>query len=231
MHLSSGGGSAQLYYLIVYLQLVLLTPWLFRLLDRPTVRAVLYAVTPLTFCARYALSVAGVSLPVQAFCGSWLIFYLLGIEWKGRIDPWLRSRGVGARHVLVALAACLVLQELEGFAWFAGGNYDLATTQLKVTSLLSSTCACALVAFAAGTARQRLASYVPLVRLGDLSFGIYLCHMAVLAVLRRLFEVVGLVGFFPSLAMWLVVLAVSAVFVAVCQRFLPKRVLVAIGFV
>ncbi len=63
------GGSAQLYYLVVYLQLVLLTPLLFRLLGQPVVRAALYAVTPLTLCVRYALSVVGISLPIQAFCG------------------------------------------------------------------------------------------------------------------------------------------------------------------
>lgn len=135
-----GGGSAQLYYLVVYLQLTLLTPWLFSMLDRPATRMALYAVTPATLCVRYAISVAGASLPIQAFCGSWLIFYLLGLDWHGRIAPWLRGRGVDARRALLALVACLFLQELEGFSWFLAGSYDLATTQLKATSLLSSMC-------------------------------------------------------------------------------------------
>lgn len=225
-----GGGSAQLYYLVVYLQLTLLTPWLFRLLDRPAARAALYAVTPLTLCARYALAVAGVSLPIQAFCGSWLLFYLLGLEWRGRVAPWLGRRGVGARQAFLALVACLALQELEGFSWFISGNYDLATTQLKVTSVFSSACVCALVALAADPARRRLSACVPLVRLGDLSFGVYLCHMAVLAVFQKAFALVGLAGFLASLILWLAVLAASAGLVAVCRRVLPRGVLAAIGF-
>lgn len=216
---------------MVYLQLVLLTPWLFRLLDRPAARAALYAVTPAALVVRYALSVAGISLPIQAFCGSWLLFYLLGLEWRGRIAPRLRDRGLGPRRALAALAACLVLQELEGFAWFALGSYDLATTQLKATSMLSSACACALIALAAGSVRRRLASCKPLVRLGDLSFGVFLCHMAVLAVFRMIFGLVGLSGLLPSLLLWLADLAASAAFVALCQRILPKRILAAIGFV
>lgn len=228
---SSGGGSAQLYYLVVYLQLVLLTPWLFRLLDRPAVRAVLYAVTPATLVVRYALSVAGFSLPIQAFCGSWLVFYLLGLEWRDRIAPWLRSRGVGARHALFVMAVCLALQEVEGFAWFVFGNYDLATTQLKATSVLTSACACALFALLAGPIRQRLAACTPLVRLGDSSFGVYLCHMAVLMVFRKIFELAGIIGFLPPLALWVAVLTASAFLVTLCQRVFPKRVLVAIGFV
>lgn len=224
------GGSAQLYYLVVYLQLALLTPWLFRMLDRPATRMALYAVTPATLCIRYAISVAGASLPIQAFCGSWLIFYLLGLDLHDRIAPWLRSGGVDARRALLALVACLVLQELEGFSWFLAGSYDLATTQLKATSLLSSMCACSLIAFAAEPVRHRLAGFGLLVRLGDLSFGIYLCHTAVLAVFRRLFGLAGLSGFPPALILWLAVLAASAAFVALCRRLLPKRVLFAIGF-
>lgn len=226
-----GGGSAQLYYLVVYLQLVLLTPWLFRLLERPTLRVALYAVTPLVLCARYAFSAMGVSLPIQAFCGSWILFYLLGLEWATRIEPWLRGRGADVRYMLAALAVCLVLQEIEGFAWFYVDNYDLATTQLKATSMLTSMCACALVALAAGATRRRLASCGLLVCLGDLSFGVYLSHMAVLMIFRKLFEFVGVAGLLPSLLMWVAVLVASTALIVLCRRVVPKRILVILGFV
>ncbi len=204
---------------------------LFRLLERPLLRGALYALTPATLCARYALSAAGLSLPVQAFCGSWIIFYLLGLEWRDRIGPCLHDRGVGAGRALALLVACLALQEAEGFAWLLGGSYDLATTQLKATSMLSSVCACALVALAPGQARRRLASCGPLMLLGDASFGIYLCHMAVLAVLQSIAETVGLSGFVPALVLWPATLASSSAFVVLCQRVLPKPILAAIGFV
>lgn len=198
---------------------------------RPACRtAALYAVTPVTLCVRYALSVAGFSLPIQAFCGSWLVFYLLGLEWGYRIWPWLRGRGVGACHVVAALSVCLALQEFEGFAWFAHGSYDLATTQLKATSMLSSACACALIALDAESVRRRLASCKTLVRLGDLSFGVYLCHVAVLAVFRMPFALAGLLGVLPSFLLWSAVLVASAAFVVLCQRLLPKRALAAIDF-
>ena len=226
-----GGGSAQLYYLVVYLQLTLITPWLFRLLDRPAVRIVLYVVTPATLAIRYTASIADVSLPIQAFCGSWLVFYLLGLEWRGRISPWLREHGVEAGHIFSTLLACLVLQEAEGFAWFLAGDYDLATTQLKVTSLLSSICASALIASVGKGVREKLANCTPIVRLGDLSFGVYLAHMVVLAVVRKLLSIAGLDGLAISLMLWLAVLAITAALVALCQRVLPEKVLSAIGFV
>lgn len=128
------------------------------------------------------------------------------------------------------MAACLVLQELEGFTWLAIGNYDLATTQLKATSMFSSACSCVLIALAAGPTSRRLASCVPLVRLGDLSFGVYLSHMAVLAVFRALLGLIGFSGFLPSLFLWIATLVTSAVFIVFCQHILPKRALTWIGF-
>lgn len=226
-----GGGSAQLYYLVVYLQLTLLTPWLFWLLDRPAARVALYAATPLTLGARYALSVAGVSLPVQAFCGSWLLFYLLGLEWRDRVGPWLRGRGIGSRRAFAALLACLALQEAEGFAWLSAGNYDLATTQLKVSSILSSACAVAFIALANDRARSRISSIKPLVRLGDLSFGVYLCHIAVLTVERKVVALIVISGCLQTLLLWIAVLASSALLVLLCQRIFPKKALAVIGFV
>lgn len=122
------------------------------------------------------------------------------------------------------------LQGLEGFTWLAIGNYDLTTTQLKETSMLSPACSCALIALAAGLTSRRFASCVPLVRLGDLSFGVYLCHMMVLTVFRRVFEIIGLSGFAPSFFLWIATLVTSAVFIVFCQHILPKRALAAIGF-
>lgn len=228
--LAVGGASPQLYYLVVYLQLVLLTPLLFRLLEKPGPRAALYVVTPLTLCVRYMLSIAGISLPIQAFCGSWLVYYLLGFEWRNRIDPLLQKRGVGFRHCLALLAVGLLLQGVEGFAWLSVGDYDLATTQLKLTSMLSSVCACGLIPQCPRAVRQRLASCVQLVRLGDLSFGIYLVHMAVLVVIRRLFLPLSISGFPPSVVLWLITLVASATFILLCRRIIPRRTLGYLGF-
>ena len=86
------------------------------------------------------------------------------------------AAAVWARQAFLALAACLALQGLEGFSWFFGGNYDLATTQLKVTSVFSSACACVLVVFAADPARRRLAGCASLVRLGPVLRDLPLPH-------------------------------------------------------
>lgn len=119
----------------------------------------------------------------------------------------------------------------EGFLWNAYGDYSMATTQLRLTNMVSSLAAIALFMLASNAVRSKLSGARPLVRLGDRSFGVYLCHIAVLVVFRKLFETAGLTGLLPSLLLSVVVLVSTAVFITVCQRILPKRMLVAIGFV
>lgn len=78
-----GNASAQMYYLLVYMQLVLLTPLFFRLLDRH--RVALYMVTPLVLAVRVTVSALGLpaTWSFPPFCGSWLAFYLTGLDWAG----------------------------------------------------------------------------------------------------------------------------------------------------
>ncbi len=65
---------------------------------------------------------------------------------------------------------------------------------------------------------------------GDLSFGIYLSHMALVVVLSSVFNVVRLDGYLSSLLLWTATLVASAAVVFIAQRILPKRILFALGF-
>lgn len=70
-----------------------------------------------------------------------------------------------------------------GFCWNALGNYSMATTQLKLSSMASSLAVVAVFMSVPLSVRSRLADS-PFASLGDASFGIYLCHILVLVVLQ-----------------------------------------------
>lgn len=79
-----GTSSAQMYYLLVYAQLVMLTPLLYRVLRSH--RLLVYCVTPVFLLVREVAAIVGVALPqVQVLFPAWLLFYVLGLDWgEGR---------------------------------------------------------------------------------------------------------------------------------------------------
>lgn len=192
--LLTGGASAQMYYLLVYAQLVAITPLLFKLLRMH--RALTYATASVAVALWEVAALFGVDLPnLGRLFPMWLAFYVAGLEW----GKWHGAVLGRTRTVAVVAVLALAAQVGEGFLWNAHGDYNMATTQLRLTNMVSSLAVIALFMLASSSIRSKLAGIRPLVRLGDLSFGVYLCHIAVLIVCRKLFELVGLSGFLPSL--------------------------------
>lgn len=223
--LLTGGAAAQMYYLLVYAQLVAITPLLFRLLRSH--RVLLYAVTPCMLLAWEALAAFQVDAPrLGILFPAWLIYYLFGLEWS-RWRTWL----AGKTPLLAVFAVLMLLAQVaEGFLWNAFGDYNMATTQLRVTSMLSSLAIISVFMLASNSLKSRLSGSNPVVRLGDFSFGVYLCHMGFVMILKKVASIVGLSGILPSFAIWAVVLTLSAVLVMVCRIILPKKVLASLGF-
>lgn len=211
-----------MYYLLVYAQLTAVTPLLFRLLRR--CRAALYAVTPCVIAGWELLALSRVDVPnVGVLFPTWLVYYLFGLEWQRWCERLREKRGFVANVTVLALLA----QIAEGFLWYAYADYNMATTQLRLTNVVSSLAVITLLMTAAGRAREHLSGCRPLVLLGDLSFGVYLCHIAVLMVLRKAF---GLVNLALPLVLWVAVMVVSVLVISTCRRVLPYRLLRLLGF-
>lgn len=223
--LLTGGASAQMYYLPVYAQLVVLTPLLLKLLK--THRVALYAVTPIMLVAWETFALLELNVPRLGWLfPMWLLYYLVGLEW-GRWRDFLKDR---RRLVAVAAVVGLSSQVAEGFLWNSFGDYGMATSQLRITNMVSSVAVISLFMVGSEAVKGRLAACGPLVRLGDLSFGIYLCHMVFVMALSRVVSMAGIACVASSFAIWAIVLILSALFVAACQRILPKRLLSVLGF-
>ena len=122
-----------------------------------------------------------------------------------------------------------MVQMGEGFLWeFFGDNYDVATSQLKLSSMMASL---AVAAFAMGISLDReskVTSRNIMVKLGDLSFGIYLLHFIII---RVVLHVLPNVNVFTGIVYGIITLAVTALCVTVASRMLPNRVREWIGFV
>lgn len=221
--LLTAGASAQMYFIAVYLQLTMLTPLLYRLLRwRPLIA---YAITPLSLAVYEALTVSGIALPILGrLFPMWLIFYVVGLDWK----RW-RDRLQGKfRAALVALGACLAIQLASGFAWLHIGDYNMATTQLKLSSMATSLCVIAVIMLLPTSGKRRLSESF-LAGVGDASFGIYLCHMFVLAVVRKVLTFLALPAVLSTVLLWLLTLTISFVLCAFVRTTSPRRFADVVG--
>lgn len=218
-----GGASAQMYYVLVYAQLVVLTPLLYRLLHACPV--VPYALGILALVGREVAALAGFALPhVQAIFAVWLIFYVVGLDW-GRWRGYVE--GKAAIWGVVAVVA-LCVQCGFGFVWNAYGDYNMATTQLKLSSMATSLAVIALLmALPAYLKAKAGGSFLG--RLGDASFGIYLCHMFAVAALVKVLGLVALPLVVFTALKWLLAVAASYVFCVLAGKVFPKKVAGWIG--
>lgn len=214
-----GNSSAQMYYLLVYAQMVILTPFLYRALQKRWAW-ILWLITPVTLLIKEILAFNDTSIRgIGSFFGSWLIFYLLGLQWR-KIRDLIDSIWL----IFVCYTVTLAIQIILTFVWSMQG-FDSATSQLKLSSMLTSICFICMVMQVNKTAKTRLAHIKILTLLGDCSWGIYLCHIAI-----RIFVDLGLTAIgintkdaIGSLIIWLITLSLSTMTIHLCQILLPQH--------
>lgn len=172
------------YYIAVYIQFVLLTPLLIKL-AKSKYQALGWLVAPISILIfRYY----GIYLEpefnsnIQFFstisCLCWFSFYYLGLLLGNRIIDVKLS----FKTLICVYVVCIVLQIAEGYYWFLDGESECGS-QLKISSLLTSS-AFALCVHAMLKEDKIHISNGFLRSIGDYSFGIYLCHVMVMMVLR-----------------------------------------------
>lgn len=179
------------YYVVVMLQMAIISPWLERL-SASTFKVVV-PLSILVSCGfTYGIRVSEYegtwsSFPYNALpFFLWLPFYLLGLAYaKSHLAPG----GLPWAGVLIAVLACAAASVGEALFWMPG-SIDLAISQLKVSSIITSVFVCMLMVAMARTYSDLTGWRKALAWLGARSFYFYLAHMLVLTlvqgVLRKL---------------------------------------------
>ncbi len=220
--LLTGNAEIQLYYVLVYIQFMLLTPLLGALL-RSRYRRAVWWITPVSLAAvRYlpALMGTATSFPFpSANALVWCTFYALGMALGGGVVKAELPRNRG----LIVYALTLGLGVAEGLFWFRRGNYDMATGQLRFSSLLSSVTVLLLSqGFLTDPTRRIRPEWLEktLVFLGDCSSGIFFAHRLVTWGLRALLHAWPLFRF-PVTSTLQILISALCVFAA--GKLLGKR--------
>jgi len=173
----SGQSSGQLYFVLVLLQLTIITPFLIKTIRDDRWRKILFSITPVYLLGLYLYAaVFKKQLPYyQALFPAWFGFYYVGlwIKIKGFKPSFRKQKLIGS--IILCLAA-LLFSIIEGFGLLALDFPEgFAVSQIKISSFL--------YVFAIINLLFTIKSYAekirmtPLKVLGDNSYGIYYVHM------------------------------------------------------
>ena len=218
-NLLCANATTTLYYIFVYIQFVLLTPLLGKLVKSPY-RHLGWLIAPLSVILfKYIPVFGGIQLGkhIELFwndaCLGWFTFYYLGLILGNKII----DRQFNIRNLAVLYCASLLLQMAEGYLWFTVDPAGCGS-QLKLTSILSSSIFMLIIYSVLSSnhgTKCRLLSTI-----GDYSFGIYLVHMMILKEL----EPMALYSAIPYPVTSLIILIISFIFCYICTAVTGKRV-------
>lgn len=173
------------YFIIVYMQLTILVPWISKLIQSKYWKLG-FIITPIFIFIEYifCLSDKQIASPYNGlFFFAWFIFFYLGMCIRnGNIRISLNCRSLCYLFI-----AGYVIQLIESTIWYAYGNYSMATTQLKFSAILCSIIV-SMIAYL-WIIKGRKISYnrisIIFIIIGNYSFGIYLTHVALMAVFDK----------------------------------------------
>ncbi len=185
INLLTAKASVPLYYIFVYIQFVLLTPLLGKLIKSKFL-FLGWFVAPVSIIAfKYYSLFSGtelnsyVSLIWTDACLGWFTFYYLGLI----LGNGIINKDFSLERLSVLYVVSVVLQMGEGYVWYLYGDANCGT-QLKMTSLLTSSLFVLIVYTLLKQGKTGVGSKL-LRMLGDYSFGIYLCHIMVMMCLSK----------------------------------------------
>lgn len=196
--LLSGTASHQLYFIIVILQLTILTPLIIRLDRYKAVKIIFWLISPAYYLYMYY---ARFDIPMrQTWFPAWFILYYAGLQAQNI------NYKISARKNLLMVMVALALSIFESiFLYRINGDYSIFVTQLKLSSVLYAFSIAGLVLSLKNTAVNPKNMFV---RLGNASYGVYYIHIAVLSVVNKALIYSGLIQI-PLIAQQLIQLSVT----------------------
>ena len=175
-----GKSATPFYYIVVLMQLTVITPWLVKIIKQNgIISRILWVVTPVYLVYLYAWNyIVGVSPRLyETLFLAWFGFYYLGIQvrcgWK------LKGNGY-------VVATTLLLSYVEAVGLRAAGRgIGFYTSQITVGSFLYSV---AMIGWFLEKSEISCRGCHLLSKIGDCSYGIFYIHMAVLMIVGRIIK-------------------------------------------
>ena len=185
LNLITGGGAAIMYYIFVYCEFTLLIPIIDKV-AKSKYKYLPFAIAPIEIIfMRLIPMLVGyeihpyIRIVMVVSCLGWFTYFYLGyllgnklIEMKAK---W--------QTLLVIWSLTILIQFAEGYFYYSLGEGNCGT-QLKLSSILSGAIFMLFVDYC--LSKDISIKSILLLWLGNLSFGIYFCHLAIMSCMNHI---------------------------------------------
>lgn len=177
----TGDAAIQLYYIVVLLQLTLLTPLIIRIKKGRW----LYLITPIYYIICYISNfLTGRNSKIwSVLFPAWIIYYILGMDSRKHVFDNVLNKFSGWK-----VGGALFLSILEAYILNAFGyNYEFVTGQINFSNCLYC-CALSFALLKYFQENTTVKMNNVAIKIGNMSYGIFYLHMLVLMIIRKLFS-------------------------------------------
>ena len=184
INLLSTKATGTLYYIFVYIQFVILTPFLGKL-AKSKYNWIGFIIAPISVLIKYYWLFSGVepnkyiSALWSVCCLGWFTYYYLGLLLGNKII----MKKFNIKKLLLLYMFSIIIQIFEGYAWFNMGELNCGT-QIKLSSFLTSSIFI-FISYWYLNNKQITNNSKILVKIGDYSFGIYISHIMIISILGK----------------------------------------------
>lgn len=192
LNLFFGYASAQLYYILVLIQLILIAPIIINIkMKHQYSNIFIFLITPIyIICMETFYLTMQKQIPLYAtFFMAWIIFYYLGIMVRERKIENIKLLSMKKSIILIIVTS--LFSWIEGYIYNKMGLYNIATSQIKISTMLYSLSIINLIVVIKqkminnnGKLKNKILEYI-----GKYSFGIYLCHLIIVMGITQLLEI------------------------------------------
>lgn len=216
-NLLTTNAEATLYYVFVYIQFVLIAPFLIKLIKSKwswvgwlisPVSTVLFKYIPL-LCG-FELN-SYLSIFWNVCCLGWFTYYYLGIM----LGNNLINKELNWKKLSVIYIITIIMQMAEGYGWLLLGNTNPGS-QIKMTTYLTSTVFILLAYCYLKNNKSKTNKILTVI--GDCSFGIYLSHI----LFKRLLQFTDVYDLLPFGVNTVIIFVLSLMFVLIGRKILGK---------
>lgn len=222
----TGNCCSTFYYILVYMQLVIIAPLAGKLI-RSKMWWIGFAITPIAIVTEYVMMYFGVNVTYPYNINNffvWFIFFYLGMFIRIRYEKEKRVSSIKTNILcIIFIPCCIALEMIEGYFWIGLGRDDVATSQVKLSTMCTAIFVCVLISSLVLSKKERKILKL-FVMIGDTSFGLYLTHQLIMGIWGRFCPELIIASDYWFILEAIIVYVVGFIIIFILQKVFGKKI-------